>query len=157
MPSISNLILVTERLCLGVIEPRVNDGKSLEKQRHGGYLCVLDDIDPHLPALARVRIGGPKEGKQTRYADLSEEKARRLASNPQHPSSWQSRDIARDYYGGAVRCEDGTILSFSGSTEEADEALMLLVARFCNLLTAEEADEIAGISNNELYREAKRV
>lgn len=156
MVNITNIILTAQRICLNVVEPRLNNDKSPEEQKHGGFLCVVQGTNLGLPPVAMIMIGGPRLSKQAKYAELSKEKARRLAGFPLAKSSWQSRNPSIDCWGGAVRCKDKDgiiILSFSGLTEEADEALVLLVAVLCNLLTREEAAEIARISNNELYKE----
>ena len=59
----------------------------------------------------------------------SQDTARRLAFNPSHMSSWQSRNIACGNFGGAVRDAFGTIYSFSGLSEEINEAVSIKIAR----------------------------
>lgn len=50
-------------------------------------------------------------------------------------------------YGGAI-CVGPFILSFSGLPERWDEVLMLLVARGCRLIGADEEEAILKISKN---------
>lgn len=81
-----------------------------------------------------------------------EEKAMRLAGNPDHISSWQSRNPEMDRWGGAIRA-GSLILSMSGMREAADEALMLAVARKI-LKSPEEQqllDQIAKLSKNPYW------
>ena len=87
----------------------------------------------------------------------SQEKARRLFANQlQHGiSSWQTRDLKLDQFGGAIRIfitigEDNhterLILSFSGLPEIGDEAVMLCTAIERFGLQFSAAKKIAGIS-----------
>lgn len=151
MTHIVNIIQAAAIACLNAVEPFENENRLAGDHRHGGFFCMLEEDDSNLPPLAKVMIGGPRKETWSKYAGLSEEKARRLASKPGDKSSWQSRNLDLDYYGGAIRCKDGTILSFSGLSEHGDEALVLMVAEFCNLLSRTEAIAIAKKSGNTLY------
>jgi len=97
-----------------------------ESHRRGGYLCIVSDSGV---IYATVRYGEIlSEEKAQRYIKLSQEKALRLASHPEHVSSWQSRSDAADQKGGAVRV-GRLIYSFSGLPELWDEACMIALAK----------------------------
>ena len=120
----------------------------------GGFLTVLYKNRPkkaHMVAQVG-KISNPNE--VAKYRKLSQEKANRLWSKTNlekgHVSSWQSRHPDTERYGGAIHAGD-YILSFSGLPELADQALMLTLAVELDLLTYEEACEIARISGDEKY------
>ena len=117
-------------------------------KRDYGYFSVFDCNEPGGAFMLIARIGLPPPEKNEKYLRLSQEKAQRLFSNPLHFSSYQSRDEAKDMWGGAVR-EVSTILSFSGLPDElADEALMLFVAYRAGWFVESRVLAIAGRSNN---------
>lgn len=125
--------------------------------RRGGYLCVAegDTGNPHFTVL----VGGSvSQEKLPKYYRLAHEKAVRLARNPKHISSFQSRD-GKERFGGAVRTLNGWILSFSGFPELIDEALVLVQMRMSiwpdNKKAAEDirvhCAKIADLSGNGFY------
>ena len=127
----------------------------LEADRTGGYMTVLSPKTRAVDVpLLRAEIGEiTLTDRLAKYYLFSGEKGERVVlNNPLgHVSSWQSRDPEQDKWGGAIRAGD-FVLSFSGLPELADEALMLAVALDLNLLTLEEANRIADISNNHIFR-----
>lgn len=98
------------------------EGREGWEDRKGGYLCIAN-AETGFPG-AVVLIGSIPTEKAEKYLSFSMEKARRLASNPQHVSSWESRDPEQNRWGGAIRIDE-LIFSFSGLPELGDEALML--------------------------------
>ncbi|MDP3784801.1 MAG: hypothetical protein Q8R12_01870 [bacterium] len=123
--------------------------------RTGGYFCLADKTDG-LPLLI-VQVGEIPEVKAGKYLSFCQEKARRLAKNLSHASSWESRDPNQEKWGGAIRAEkmNGLILSFSGLPELGDEAVMLtaycLAENMYWKVVFEETKIIAACSSNK-YR-----
>ncbi len=123
----------------------------------GGYFCIADGITgtPYLTIL----IGEVENSKADRYYEFCREKAQRLAANPDHLSSWQSRDERTGQYGGAIRV-GRHILSFSGLPELGDEAILLAASMmWCNRLGMTELlkplSEVPVVSNNHYWEELK--
>jgi hypothetical protein len=101
----------------------INDPK-----RKGGYLCVTMPTGTPLCVLIVGEV--EPEEKAQKYFEFCQEKAKRLAANAGHVSSWQSRDESQNRYGGAIRTGK-FILSFSGFPEDWDEACMVVAAQQC--------------------------
>lgn len=125
--------------------------------RQGGYLCIAEDITGYPYAV--VLIGSVPDEKHAKYFSLCQEKSTRLASHPDHVSSWQSRDPDGNKWGGAIKVNH-LIFSFSGGPELGDEALMLAVAKGYYAKSVEiapmvELAKIAALSKNP-YWHAKR-
>jgi hypothetical protein len=118
------------------------------KGRTGGYLCHATGTG--IPRMIHV-IGVVREAKALKYIGFCQEKPRRTAAHPNHWSSWQSRDLAHDEFGGSVKLADGTHLSFSGLPELGDEAVCLVAAIAFGLLTEAAARGIARISCNPYF------
>ena len=81
----------------------------------------------------------------------SREKAERLSQYKEHRSSWQSRVFEEKKYGGAVKTNDGEVLSLSGFTEFGDAAFCLVTLIMRDWMTLEEAEEIIKISGNDFF------
>ena len=137
------------------LPPDVTGGKD------GGYLTIRQTKSGQM--LACVALGAIPTDKQHKYAMLSQEKSYRLFHYSQHSTSWQSRepgiyangfqkleDIHWGFWGGAIRAGK-YILSFSGLPEMGDEALVLTLAVLLDLLSVDQAREIAAISNNQVF------
>ena len=77
------------------------------------------------------QIGEVPADKLTRRRIISLEKAVRLMMNAllqkEHLTSRQSRDPGNLRWGGAITRTDGVVDSFTGFTEEQDEACMLVL------------------------------
>jgi hypothetical protein len=116
-------------------------------ERKGGYLCVADQNGRPLLILA---FGQVNEEKLPKYLEFCQEKALRLASHPEHISSWQSRNEAESRYGGAVRGKR-YIFSFSGLPEKLDEVMTISLAMRCEDLDTAGADDISCISQNQYF------
>lgn len=121
-----------------------------DREAHGGYLCVADS-ETGTPLLI-VGIGTVDTKKMGRCFELCQEKARRLAQNPEHSSSAQSRDDDNGKFGGAIRGLD-EIFSFSGLPWELDEAFCLLLALELSDIDPAQAKEIADLSHNTRFAE----
>ena len=121
-----------------------------DKRRYGGYLCVFGaDQDPTEPPLAVIRVGDPIKERVGKYFEFCQEKTRRLLAHPEHLSSWQTRDVDKEQYGGAIRASD-FVLGFSGHTELGDEAILVNACITLGMLSGSTAAAIASFSGNEL-------
>lgn len=124
-----------------------------ERGNTGGVGCVLKTDRPHdlaTSTLLQPLIGDVHDADLVRYRSFAQEKAFRLMSRPGDVSSFQSRDEAKERWGGAVRA--GTyILSFSGLPELMDEAVMLATAVRLGLIDRTEAVRIAALSGNPYF------
>ena len=89
--------------------------------RTGAYFC-LADVKTGLPIMV-LSIGSVSPEKGEKYLANCIEKTKRLAAHPEQLSSWESRDPAKNQWGGAVR--GNYIYSLSGLPELGDEAVML--------------------------------
>lgn len=120
-------------------------------EKRGGYLTIMDAYSGLI--LMVIAVGDIPQEKFGRYIFLSQEKAKRLQGKPNNISSWESRDVNAELYGGAVRCYP-LIVSFSGLSEDGDEALSLALG--CDLLDLNFqgpiSDSIINLSNNKLYK-----
>ncbi len=108
------------------------EGREFDRR---GYLTVMDGTSGEI--IFTVPFGEIPEDKQEKYFELSQEKAHRLFSQvcmnlpDGHTSSFQSRNVEEDKYGGSIYLNAQTtvlILSFSGMPELIDEAMMLVLA-----------------------------
>jgi hypothetical protein len=128
-----------------------DEGIRLLRERCGikkdsGFLTVFDKVSASVMLCCQIQHC-PK-GKADQYFTFSMEKARRLQANPDHYTSFQSRDEKSDKYAGAILCRVNTILSFSGLPELADEALMIFVAFKAGWIDEKEVLRLSGISQN---------
>ena len=122
------------------------------RDRQWGYLTIVSAIDARI--LYIIQVGECPLEKAEKYCRLSQEKARRLFNQigVGRKSSWLSRNEKNDQWGGAI-CAGKVIVSFSGLSELADEAVSLMTAVFCGWLAIEQAREIAAISDNKFFEQ----
>lgn len=111
---------------------------------------TIREDDPRLEET--IGVLGPNDAECPR---IVREKAERLLntyveSDRRYHCSWQTRDLAKKQYGGAILAHDW-VLSFSGCSEMMDEAICLCVARVTGLHNQTDAEYIAAITGNELY------
>ena len=130
-------------------------------QKSGGYLTLGYGGFEKKKVLP---IGDFPEEKAEKYFRLSQEKAHRVYSdwlrNPNETiSSYQTRNPEENKWGGAVlfNKDKGNIVSFSGLSEIADEALSLSLGFYLELMQDEsyekEFEKIVKISNNNIFYE----
>lgn len=94
-----------------------------EKRRSGGYLTIREAESGQIVLI--LACGKISKEKNEMFLSFSQEKGFRLFKNPNHQTSWQSRNIANNEFGGALRGRS-YIYSFSGHQEEIDEAICLI-------------------------------
>ena len=95
----------------------------------GGYLCVADKAG----VILVCQVGEVTDlVAAERYRFNCQEKALRVLKNPEHISSWQSRDTEGEVkkYGGGIKTGDGIAIAFSGFTEWVDEAFSAVIAHY---------------------------
>lgn len=110
-----------------------------------GYLTIRSSVDGLV--LVIVEIGSCPAEKFTNYLRNSLEKGERLFANPDHCSSWMSRDAKNQKWGGAIRTKN-YIFSFSGLPEFADEVLCVSIAQKFGCIEFDEIDAIFVQSQN---------
>lgn len=125
--------------------------------RTGGYAVIMNLADG---SYYQFPVGILQPGKLEKYMKFSMEKARRLrcrvlGAHPNEFSSWQSRDEAKERWGGSIitgrrrdRPSSRWIFSFSGLPQLADEAFSLAFAVYLRKMTGETAMNIADFSEN---------
>ena len=96
--------------------------------RKGGFFSVYDTES--MSMITKSFGDFPKE-KAGQYFRNSTEKVTRLVKNPEHYRSFQSRDEAKEWWGGGVHYGD-LYCAFSGFPEKLDEALSLIYAMYVN-------------------------
>ncbi|MBI2004174.1 hypothetical protein HYS72_01785 [Candidatus Pacearchaeota archaeon] len=133
--------------------------KNPEKQ--GGYLTV--GLDGFLNKYV-LEIGNYDIEKKEKYLRFSQEKAHRLYSDwlrdTDSISSWQTRQIEINRYGGAVLfgflnngIKSCNVFSFSGLNEHTDEAVSFMLAYTLNLANSSDLEQITRISKNQVLEE----
>lgn len=127
-----------------------------EPLRQGGYLSIRDGKTNDI--LLATMVGDVAPAERMRHYHQSLEKGNRLFHNlhtfEKHASSSQTRDPEKGRFGGAISTlghEPLLVLSFSGLTEQADEALMLALSVKMQWLSRELAYFIASGYSNTLY------
>ena len=128
-----------------------------DKTRTGGYLAVMDN--GKMVMVIELSVSQPE--KADKYFRLCQEKARRLSAHADqnHVSSWQSRNISRNRYGGGVAAPSdsggveaglGMVGAISGLVEHGDEAVTLVIWMIFRWLVLKDAEKIIAISENPL-------
>jgi len=124
--------------------------------RTGGYFTFWR-IDPNTGIAVPV-IGFPVGQVSTErfllYIHHANDKPAYLSTHPMNISSYQSRDdsdpdVMKRHYGGAIRCSDGILFSFSGFSELQDEMVCVIAAERRELITAGDVDLIVQASDNK--------
>jgi hypothetical protein len=108
------------------------------KDRKGGYYCVAE-LNGSTISVTRICV--VRDEKRERYESLAQEKVQRLGQNPRHVLSLQSRDEAKDRWGGAVRGQE-YLHGFSGLTERLDSLVSIGIALANKDLDDNEAEEM---------------
>ena len=113
------------------------------KGRTGGHFTVAPVGDSPNEILS---VGIPLPSLPS--ADFAAEKAARLIQNPEHISSFQSRNPEAGQWGGAIRANDQLIFSMSGMPEHVDEAINLSVALKTGVISEARLMDIVNASRN---------
>lgn len=142
----ADAILESAALTLQKLQPYL----PVERRGLGCFICVILRALPNVAVLHAI-VGTVHAEKAQRYSTLSAEKAGRTLSNPDHYLSWESRNEAFGHYQGAAASRVRSI-GVSGLPSEADEVIAIDALVDVRDLTRTEADYVALISNNSLYR-----
>ncbi|EKD33275.1 MAG: hypothetical protein ACD_76C00054G0001 [uncultured bacterium] len=134
-----------------------------DKLRTGGWFAFWRK-DPNSGSAVPIvgfAVGMVSAERFLKYMRFANEKAARLGSRPGDISSWQSRDVSdRDRMnhktGGAIRCGDGLIFSFSGFSEHEDEAICLFIAQWYDFIDMGALNSILAASNNKMFERYQR-
>lgn len=134
-----------------------NDHLHPDDWRTGGYLAVYpykpgrnNEAVVQIPPFLVVGVGPTMPPEQAEMSfELCQKNGRRLLMNPDHVSSWQTRNAEEGQYGGAIRAND-YVFSFSGLTEIADEAVLVETCLSLGLLSTLVAERIVEASANPL-------
>ncbi len=121
------------------------------KDKASGYLAERRKKDGRV--LFVTQVGECPLGKIHRYFHFSLEKGERLFQffhSRGDVSSWQSKSNEEEKYPGAIIAGE-SILSFSGLPALADEALSLIIALRRNMMTSQQASDIAHLSSNPYF------
>ena len=128
-----------------------------DKTRTGGCLAIIKDGK----MVMVIELGVTRPEKTDKYFRLCQEKAKRLSahSGDGHISSWQSRNVQENKYGGGVtvpsdsggvKAGQGMVGAMSGLVEHGDEAITLVIWSIFRWLVLEYAKKIMYISDNPL-------
>jgi hypothetical protein len=129
-------------------------------EKKGGFLVLgLDNFSTkHI-----LEIGECNQEKLMKYWEISQEKAHRLYSawlrDPTSVLSWQTRDPENRMWGGAVlfpfegEGRNCNIISFSGLTEAADEAVSSALGYDLSFGNMNYMAKVAAISDNAVSKE----
>jgi hypothetical protein len=135
-------------------------GPELKAREPGGYLCITDyngNVLRHVP-VADYDDTADGMRKRERNKAFSLEKATRLARNPEHILSQQSRDPFHHQYGGAVRVKEaGIIISYSGDPEDVDTIKAIGLAVESKKMSREEMTDILNRFPNEYVTKIKEA
>jgi hypothetical protein len=132
-------------------EKAMEELAKLGEQKSSGYLTVFDAAGGgEIILISRIGICPPEKAKK--YLTLSLEKSGRLFSQPLHYASFQSRNPAEDKWGGAITA-GSIIISFSGLSEMADEALSVYVAWNMGLIDNKMVSFFTAISDNKYLQQ----
>lgn len=133
----------------------VDEALKLEPDRKGAFLCIAD-AKAGIPIVI-FRCGSPPAEKVAKYIAFCQEKAARLAANPEHNSGWQSRNPAEDKVEGSVRGQN-YIFSLSGLSSPMDEAAVFVLATVTDELAGGAVAILATLSGNtERFRKLQNA
>jgi hypothetical protein len=121
------------------------------KNKTGGCLVYM-----HQDGSDNFSFLGTNIGDREKYYDTAFRKIGQLRDNPDHISSYQSRDPESGLWGGGFKLPWLGWVSFSGLPELADEACLLKSCVDAGLLTDSEDDqklvkEILKTSDNPVF------
>ena len=116
-------------------------------EKKSGYFTLLSKEDGRL--LLMAQIGECPGNEYEKYQLFSREKGIRVYKT-NDLSSWVSRNVREDKWGGAISTDD-FILSFSGLPELMDEAVVLVAALALRWVSRRDVATIAKLSENPFF------
>lgn len=158
LPFLLRILDATDKCLNALLEMDENP----EPLRQGGYFTLRDGTTNDI--LFAIKVGSVPPEKRMKYYHLSLEKGDRLFKtqrrHERHVTSSESRNPEKNQYGGAiitVERKPPYILSFSGLTEDADEALMASVAIKLGWLSPKWAHMMANAYRNTTYKQLQKA
>ncbi|MCX6763891.1 MAG: hypothetical protein NTZ97_04150 [Candidatus Moranbacteria bacterium] len=142
-----------------VVEKFINLPQNPNPGRKGCYIGVVSKERGIVKVQLATELGYCKPEKVSKYFRFCLEKPMRILEHGEF-SSWQSRDVDSEKYGGAVTAHPrskgpkagrGIAIGISGFTEHGDEAVALVIGLALNLFILEDAKRVIKISGNELF------
>ncbi len=120
------------------------------EDRPGAYFCLADG-HTGMPILI-AKLGEPDPAKAEKYLAFCQEKVKRLAQNPAHLTSYESRNPGEDQWGGAIRANDDSLLSLSGQPELGDEGIVMTIAEALDMTNVERLAEMVSRGNQAYWQ-----
>lgn len=156
-------ILLTIKRAVYAFTILANQGEINPKGKSGGYLGFFHRYCG--TQLLLIPVGTIVPEKIHKYISIVSKKAELLRYHQNCLISWQCRCPTLDYWGGAIvvgmennelgmynkETPEDLVISFSGLTEHGDEAVVLILALRCNLITKKHADSLAELSGNKVF------
>lgn len=127
------------------------------KEKNSGSFVLLN---VQTKKIIQVIVNQIPTEKKEKYIFLAEEKAERLDENPDHLSSYESREEEYIFpinnqkwgkWGGAIRISDHYIFSFSGFPELLDETFVCFLALKYKFMKADYLKKIIQRRKNNPY------
>jgi len=144
----------------------------------GAVKRMLDAAYEYFPAVLKhntnaslgtvVLFVGPSPKNSTDYGSIAlgsfradqlknawlhaRDRATRLASNQNHVSSRQSRNVNQGLFGGALRLKNIAIGSCAGLDEEMCELFVCAIARKADLISKEHAFNLSQLADHDFKR-----
>ncbi len=136
-----------------------------DKKRRGGYLLIWPDDDSDRPVLHEPVGEISTDEDRWKYRYFSYEKAARLMLALDFVSSWENRNEDEEIYGGGIHIDDcpenwapasgRVVITFSGFSEEEDEAICLGLALSFKWVTNPTYTRIIETSQNQIIEKIK--
>ncbi len=145
-----NLQVIDFQKLLKLMKIEVNDfikSESLNpKKKTGGFLLNADEEGIISDSVLVGTVDNEKESEETAIRKIDQ-----LIKNPDHISSYLSRDPKNGLWGGAIRIPGYGIVAFSGLPELGDEACLLKSLLKMKLIDNDFVTRVTNISNNSYY------
>ena len=117
------------------------------RESSGGYIYLRDSMGN---TKLHHYVGELPRDEVSECHRFSQEKACRLLTHDGHSTSWQSRNVQAQKYGGAIRLPSGHVLSFSGLPEHLDEVFCICLAQHMGWLDESGGAKLMKYSENPL-------
>lgn len=129
-------------------------GREFGTGKEYGCLAIRGPLMLKHSIQARVPFGTIPD--DSRCCSFAPEKVTRLTGFSQHWTSYESRNVARLQYGGAIRLPETSLdvgfMGWSSFPEKVDEAFVLGIAVRAHLMELDRAKRIAQTTGNEFFQ-----
>ena len=110
------------------------------KGRTGAYFSIRSQSTGLV--LATAAVGVPPVEKMEKYFSYSLEKGKRLFGHPEHLTSHESKNEAKNEFAGAAKINSLYIFSCSGFSPDKADTLFCLDVALCGQLMKNDDDEV---------------